>query len=110
MRRGMWSLVALVGLGLAGCTKDAPLESEGVLGNGSPIEREFRGTVTAVGRTQFIVRDSAGVERPFEVDDATDFVQRGEPVERGQLQEGKQIRTTYEEREGEWVADEVEIY
>lgn len=110
MRRGMWSavagLVALMGLG-AGCTKDAPLESEGVIG-GQDVA-ELRGTVTAVGGTQFIVRDMRGEEHPLEIDDDTDFFSRGKPVERTLLQEGKQVRTVYDEREGEWVADKVEI-
>jgi hypothetical protein len=102
----MWSLVALAGLGL-GCTKDAPLESEGVIGGGDVAE--LRGTVTAVGGTQFIVRDQQGEEHPLEIDDQTDFFSQGKPVERVQLQEGKQVRTLYDEREGEWVADTVEI-
>ncbi|MDY7231503.1 hypothetical protein [Hyalangium rubrum] len=107
MRRSWWSLGALVGLGLAACTKDAPLESEGVLGGRDVAE--FRGTVTAVSGTQFILRDSQGEEHPFEIDDKTDFFSRGKPVERLQLQEGKQVRTVYDEREGEWVAHKVEI-
>jgi hypothetical protein len=63
-----------------------------------------------VSRTQFIVRGPDGVEQPFEIDDETDFVRRGQPVERLELQEGKQVRTRYDEREGEKVADQVEIY
>ncbi len=106
MRRAIWSLAAVVGLGL-GCTKDAPLESEGVLGGADVAE--LRGTVTAVGGTQFIVRDGQGEEHPLEIDDETDFFSRGKPVERMLLQEGKQVRTVYDEREGEWVADKVEI-
>jgi hypothetical protein len=102
----MWSLVALAGLGLA-CAKDAPLESEGVIG-GSDVA-EVRGTVTAVGGTQFIVRDQQGEEHPLEIDDETDFFSQGRPVERLHLQEGQQVRTVYDEREGEWVADKVEI-
>ncbi len=106
MRGRMWGLVALVGLGL-GCTKDAPLESEGVIGGRDVAE--LRGTVTAVGGTQFIVRDQRGEEHALEIDDETDFFSRGRTVERALLQEGKQVRTVYDEREGEWVADKVEI-
>jgi len=126
MRRWVWSVVALAGLGLGACersgaaeaqgrkglpplvAKDAPLESEGVLG-GEDVA-EFQGTVTAVSRTQFIVRSEDGNEQPFEIDDETDFIRRGQPVERTQLQEGTQVRTRYDEREGEKVADQVEIY
>jgi hypothetical protein len=106
MRRELWSLVVLAGLGL-GCAKDAPLESEGVIGGRDVAE--LRGTVTAVGGTQFIVRDGRGEEHPLEIDDETDFFSKGRPVERTVLQEGKQVRTVYDEREGEWVADKVEI-
>jgi len=106
MHRALWGLAAVVGLGL-GCAKDAPLESEGVIGGADVAE--LRGTVTAVGGTQFIVRDARGEEHPLEIDDETDFFSRGKPVERTLLQEGKQVRTVYDEREGEWVADKVEI-
>ena len=106
MRRALWGLAAVVGLGL-GCTKDAPLESEGVIGGADVAE--LRGTVTAVGGTQFIVRDAQGEEHPLEIDDETDFFSRGKQVERTLLQEGKQVRTVYDEREGEWVAHKVEI-
>lgn len=106
MRRGMWGLVVVAGLGF-GCTKDAPLESEGVVGGADVAE--LRGTVTAVGGSQFIVRDVRGEEHPLEIDDQTDFFSRGKRVERTLLQEGKQVRTVYDVREGEWVADQVEI-
>jgi hypothetical protein len=117
MRWWGWSVVALAAMGLGGCertsatpvvVKDAPLESEGVIG-GEDLA-EFRGTVTAVGGTQFIVRGENGEEQPFEIDDQTDFIHAGRPVERLELQEGAQVRTRYDEREGEKVADEVEIY
>jgi len=108
MRRWLWSMVALAGVGLGACAKDAPLESEGVIGG--PDVAEFRGTVTAVGRTQFIVRGENGDEHPFEIDDDTGFIHRGQEVERFQLQEGKQVRTRYDEREGEKVAVRVEIH
>jgi hypothetical protein len=114
MRRWMWSAVVLAGLGLAACksetpvvARSAPLESEGVLGG--PDLRRLQGTVTAVSKTQFIVRDAEGKERPLEIDDETGFFHRGQAVERVQLQEGKQVRASYDEREGEWVADTVEI-
>ncbi len=126
MRWWAWSVVALTAVGLGACeqrgaaeaqgrkglpqivVKDAPLESEGAIGGDDVAE--FRGTVTAVSRTQFIVRGENGEEQPFEIDDETDFVHRGQQVERLQLQEGKQVRTRYDEREGEKVADQVEIY
>jgi hypothetical protein len=110
-------MVVLAGLGLGGCdrdggtplvVKDAPLESEGVMGGVDVAE--LQGTVTAVGRTQFIVRDARGEEHPFEIDDETDFFHQGEAVERMQLQEGKQIRARYDERDAEKVAVEVEIF
>jgi hypothetical protein len=115
MRWWGWSMVALMGLGLGACerstplvAKDAPLESEGVIGGADVAE--FRGTVTAVGGTQFIVRGENGEEHPFEIDDDTDFIHKGRPVERTELQEGTQVRTRYDVREAEKVADQVEIY
>ncbi|HVG58483.1 MAG TPA: DUF5666 domain-containing protein [Hyalangium sp.] len=117
MRWWGWSVVALAAVGLGACertssspvvVKEAPLESEGVIGGADVAE--FRGTVTAVGGTQFIVRGENGEEQPFEIDDQTDFIRGGNPVERLELQEGAQVRTRYDVREGEKVADEVEIY
>lgn len=107
MRRACWKLGVLVVLGLTACAKDAPLESEGVLG-GSDVA-EVSGTVTAVSRSQFIVRDAKGEEHALEIDDKTDFLREGRPVERVQLQEGTQVRTVYDVREGEWVAHKVEL-
>lgn len=117
MRWWGWSVVALAAVGLSACERtssgplvvnDAPLESEGVIGGADVAE--FRGTVTAVGGTQFIVRGENGEEQPFEIDDQTDFIHAGRPVERLELKEGSQVRTRYDFREGENVADEVEIY
>jgi hypothetical protein len=31
-------------------------------------------------------------------------------VSRAQLHEGTQIRTTYDEKQGKWIAEQVEIY
>ncbi|HZI15819.1 MAG TPA: hypothetical protein VE153_35965 [Myxococcus sp.] len=130
MRQWMWMLVA-AGLGVAtGCKQQgesvvtesgrlgeerrpeqqAPLEGKGVLGGEDLAEQEFYGTITSLSGNGFTARDEEGVERPFRVESRTEVVRDGKPVGRGQLREGAQIRTTYDELDGQWVADEVEIY
>jgi len=127
MRQWTWVLMA-AGLGMATACKDraetergrlgeerrpeqeAPLEGKGVLGGEDLAEQEFYGTITSLSGNGFTARDDTGVERPFRLEQGTRFVREGQAVNRGQLQEGSQIRTTYDELEGQWVADKVEIY
>lgn len=127
MRQWTWVLMA-AGLGMATACKDvvereqgrlgderrpeqeAPLEGKGVLGGEDLAEQEFYGTITSLSGNGFTARDDEGVERPFRVEQGTRFMREGQDVNRGQLQEGSQIRTTYDELEGQWVADQVEIY
>ncbi len=124
MRWSRWIVVALAAVGLGACeraseaqprkgepppvAKQAPAKGERMTGGEEPAV--FRGTVTVVGENQFIVRGPDETEEPFEITDQTDFFHKGQPVERKDLQEGKQVRTRYDEREGKKVADEVEIY
>lgn len=90
--------------------QEAPLEGKGVLGGEDLAEQEFFGTITSMSGNSFTVRDDDGVERPFRVEQGTRFMREGQQVNRGQLREGAQIRTTYDERDGQFVADQVEIY
>jgi hypothetical protein len=130
MRQWTWMLVA-AGLGVAtGCDErkdivkiesgrlgeerrpeqEAPLEGKGTLGGEDLAEQEFYGTITSLTGNGFTARAEDGVERPFRVEAGTSVMRDGKPVERGQLREGAQIRTTYDELEGQFVADQVEIY
>ncbi|MFP2911251.1 hypothetical protein ACLESD_40750 [Pyxidicoccus sp. 3LFB2] len=127
MRQWTWVLMA-AGLGMATACKDAveverggmgterrpeqeaPLEGRGTLGGEDLADQEFYGTITSLSGNGFTARDDEGVERPFRVEQGTSFMSEGQPVGRGQLHEGSQIRTTYDEQEGQWVADKVEIY
>ena len=128
MRQWTWMLVA-AGLGMTTACKDAveverndrlgeerrpeqeaPLEGKGTLGGEDLAEQEFYGTITSMSGSSFTARDEDGVERPFRLEQGTRFMREGQPVERGQLREGAQIRTTYDELEGQYVADQVEIY
>ncbi|MBZ4422843.1 DUF5666 domain-containing protein [Myxococcus sp. RHSTA-1-4] len=127
MRQWTWVWVA-AGLGLTTACKDAvetergrlgeerkpeqeaPLEGQGTLGGEDLAEQEFFGTITSTSGNSFTVRDDEGVERPFRVEQDTRFMREGQPVNRDQLREGTQIRTTYDEQDGQYVADQVEIY
>jgi hypothetical protein len=128
MRKGMWCLVAAAGLGLAaGCQKNegggqkgaasqeraveqpAPLEGKGRLGGENVVDQEAYGTVTSVTPNQFVVRDDEGTEQTFRIEQETRFMRDGAAVQRGMLREGTQIRTSYDERDGAYIADEVTI-
>jgi hypothetical protein len=135
MRKGMWCLVAAAGLGLAaGCQKNeggaqqgaaraeqgylgeeraveqpAPLEGKGRLGGENVVDQEAYGTVTSVSPTQFVVRDDEGTEQTFRIEQETRFMRDGAAVQRGMLREGTQVRTSYDERDGAYIADEVTL-
>jgi hypothetical protein len=135
MRKGMWSLVAIAGLGLAaGCQKDegsqqqsvmrpekdflgeeraveqqAPLEGKGTLGGENVVDQEAFGTVTSVAPDRFVVRDDEGAEQTLRIGKETRFMRGGSVVQSGQLREGAQIRASYDERDGAYIADEVTI-
>ena len=134
MRKGMWSLVAVAGLGLAaGCQRNeggeqdvvrleegrlgkerpveqqAPLEGKGRVGGEDLADQEAYGTVTSVAPDRFVVRDDEGVEQTFRIDEKTRFVRDGAAVQRGQLREGAQVRASYDERDGAYIADEVTL-
>jgi hypothetical protein len=127
MRQWTWVVMA-ASLGLATACKDAvetergrlgeearpeqeaPLEGKGTLGGENLADQEFYGTITALDGNGFTARDDSGQELPFRVQQGTSFMRDGQPVGLGQLREGSQIRTTYDELEGQYVADQVEIY
>ncbi|NMO18709.1 hypothetical protein HPC49_24605 [Pyxidicoccus fallax] len=126
MRQWTWVLVA-AGLGMTACKdsvqtesgrlgderqakQEAVSESQGAIGGEDLAEQEFFGTITSLSGNSFTVRDDNGIERPFRVEQDTRFMSEGQPVTRGQLREGAQIRTTYDEKDGQFVADQVELY
>jgi hypothetical protein len=116
MRCSRWMVVALAAVGLGACERtseaQARKDSKPPVVKPAPGEDPavFQGTVTVVGDNQFIVRGRNGLEEPFEINDKTDFIHNGEAVERKELQEGKHVRTRYDQQAGKKVADEVEIY
>ncbi|MBU8894823.1 hypothetical protein KRR26_04375 [Corallococcus sp. M34] len=132
MRSSGWILLVAVAVGMTGaaCTRqgsiaDATGGSRGARqttaqtlpweellapGRGGAAELEFLGTVTATGGSGFSAEDIDGVERPFVVGPSTRFLLDGHPVQLSQLQPGAQVHTLYDEEQGEWLAEEVEIY
>jgi hypothetical protein len=135
MRKGMRSLlvvVGLVGLGSACKSGEQGVESERgrlgeearleqpalgeartpeVLGGEDVAEQEIYGKVSALTPHSITVQGDETHGRPLslEVNEQTRFVLRGQPASRNQLEEGVQVRTTYDELSGKYVADMVEI-
>jgi hypothetical protein len=131
MRKGMWSLllaVGVVGLGSA-CKRtepevgrlgeEAPVEQPAigearapeVLGGEDVAEQEIYGKVSALTPRSITVQgdETHGGPLSLEVNERTRFMLRGQPASRDELQEGAQVRTTFDELSGKYVADTVEI-
>jgi hypothetical protein len=135
MRKGLWRLLLAVGVvGLGGACKrgeqgvetergrlgeearvEQPALGEArtpeVLGGEDVAEQEIYGTVSALTPRSITIQgdETHGGPMSLEVNDSTRFVLRGQPASRGQLQEGTQVRTTFDELSGKYVADTVEI-
>jgi hypothetical protein len=138
MRRWTWCLAAVVGLGLAaGCEKrgeeslmqgeqgragerpfmgaerteqDAPLEGKGRLGGENVVDQEFLGTVTSVSPNQVVVRNDSGEQLPLRINEQTQLVRNGVRVGAQELREGTNVRASYDERDGAYIATDVTVF
>jgi len=66
-------------------------------------------TVEWVGDDELLVRDTSGVERELLVQDDTRFLRGERQVSRRAVEQGAEIRVSYDVLQGEWVAREVEL-
>ena len=140
MHKWTWSLTAVALLGLsAGCNKgrnenaddrsvvatergrlgeEAPVENESVteqrpevIGGEDLADQEIYGTVTGVAANTLTVRDRGGSTMTLTLDERTRiFHQGGQSADRAQLQEGQQVRASYDELEGHYEATRVELF
>lgn len=140
MHKWMWSLSAVALLGLsAGCNKgrnenasesgvvgkaesgrlgeEEAVENESfaeqrpeVIGGEDLADQEFYGTVTGVAANSITVRDKGGTTMTLQVDEDTRILREGRPAEKAQLQEGSQVRASYDELSGQYEATQVEVF
>ncbi|HVG63083.1 MAG TPA: hypothetical protein VNA24_31255 [Hyalangium sp.] len=68
-----------------------------------------KGTVAWVGDDELLVRDTSGMERELLVQDDTRFLRGERQVSRRAVEQGAEIRASYDVLQGEWVAREVEL-
>ncbi|QRK12048.1 hypothetical protein JQX13_19575 [Archangium violaceum] len=134
-----WSLTAVALLGLAsGCSRDRtdpgrldrektvqqgtegdrtpmadsrqPEQSPLITGGEDLADQEIYGTVTGVAGNSLTVRNPTGsTTLTLTLDDNTRFVRQGQQADRGQLQEGMQVRASYDEDGGRYEATTVEL-
>lgn len=91
-------------------TKVAPGDGGGQGGSGQ--ERALanvNGTVEWVGDDELLVRDMGGVERELRVQGTTRFWRGERQVSRRAVEQGAEVRVSYDVLQGEWVAREVEL-
>lgn len=102
---------------LEALTGDSPSEPEVVTpgplgqgGSGRPEQTQHvQGRVSWVGDNELLLRDAGGEERDLEVNTRTRILRRGETVSLRGLQQGDEVRVSYEEGRGGWVAHQVEV-
>jgi hypothetical protein len=68
-----------------------------------------QGQVTWVGDNELLLRDAGGEERDLEVNTGTRLLRRGDSVSLRALQQGDEVRVSYDEGPGGWVARQVEV-
>lgn len=81
-----------------------------VIGGEDLADQEFYGTVTGVAANSITVRDKGGTTMTLQVDEDTRFVREGQPARKAQLQEGTQVRASYDELSGQYEATQVELF
>lgn len=139
LHKWTWSLTAVALLGLtSGCNKDRtdagrldrektvqpgterantpladsrqPEQNPEVTGGEDLADQEIYGTVTGVAGNSLTVRNPSGsTTLTLTLDDDTRFIRQGQQADRGQLQEGMQVRASYDEDEGRYEATTVEL-
>jgi hypothetical protein len=86
---------------------------EGGAQGGSAMQRQAAervdGTVEWVGDDELLVRDGGGVEREVRVEEDTRFRRGEQQVSRRTVEQGAEVRVSYDVLQGEWVAREVEL-
>ncbi|NMO19583.1 hypothetical protein [Pyxidicoccus fallax] len=68
-----------------------------------------QGRVSWVGDNELLIRDAAGQERDLEVNTGTRLLVNGAPVNLREVEEGDEVRVSYDEGPGGWVARQVEV-
>jgi hypothetical protein len=85
-------------------------ESLGQGGSGRPEPTgSVHGQVTWVGDNELLIRDQEGVERDLEVNPSTRIRLKGAPLGLRSIWTGDEVRVSYDEGPGGWVAREVEV-
>ncbi|MCP3143072.1 hypothetical protein [Pyxidicoccus xibeiensis] len=85
-------------------------EPTGQGGSGRPEPTgSVQGHVTWVGDNELLIRDLAGVERDLEVNPGTRILLKGKSLGLGGMWTGDEVRVSYDEGPGGWVAREVEV-
>ncbi|MFP2927364.1 hypothetical protein ACLESO_19635 [Pyxidicoccus sp. 3LG] len=85
-------------------------ESLGQGGSGRPEPTgSVQGEVTWVGDDELLIRDQQGVERDVEVSPDTRILLKDKPVGLRAMWAGDQVRVSYDEGPGGWVARQVEV-
>ncbi len=134
MHKWTWSLTVAALLGLAtGCTKGGTEntqdkgvvarerdrmgqddriaeQSPEVLGGEDLADQEIYGTVTGVAGDSLTVQHENGTKMTLALGEDTHFVSRGQQADRNQLQEGTQVRASYDELNGKYEATTVEVF
>jgi hypothetical protein len=118
MHKWMWSLTAAALFGLVGCKQESGRlgqedrvaeQSPEVTGGEDLADQEIYGTVTGVAGNSITVKDDGGTTMTLALGEDTRFVSRGQQADRAQLQEGSQVRASYDELSGKYEATTVEL-
>ncbi len=68
-----------------------------------------QGRVAWIGDNELLLREPGGAERDLEVTTGTRVLRQGEPVDLRTMEEGDEVRVSYDEGRGGWVARQVEV-
>ncbi len=119
MHKWTWSLTAVALLGLAGCKKESDRlgqedrvaeQNPENLGGEDLADQEIYGTVTGVAGNSITVKEKDGTTLTLALGEDTRIVSGGQQADRAQLQEGSQVRASYDEPGGRYEATLVELY
>jgi hypothetical protein len=119
MHKWTWSLAAVALLGLTGCKKESDRlgqedrvaeQNPKNLGGEDLADQEIYGTVTGVAGNSVTVKDEGGTTMTLALGEDTRIISRGQQADRAQLQEGSQVRASYDELGGKYEATTVELF